>query len=185
MILAALALAVECDPAAAIDAVRAAGQKEAYLCVVESDQGAPLAAEAIAATGDEEPRLRRAVALWLLQRYDAPFDPSLVVLLNAGDKRLLADGIKARRGRRSPVPEHDAVFSQFDWYKPLAGYTDGRLRDVDLANLQAINRPPPPAAVVVAEPSRLPLGMGALEAAIVVAVLGLSAVGVFLWRRPR
>lgn len=180
-----LAMADTCNPAASIDAVRA-GNKDAYLCLVESDQGAALAADAIAATGSEEPRLRRAVALWLLERYDRPFEPSLLALLNAGDKRLLADGIKARRGRKSPVPEHDAVFSQFDWYKPLPGYTDGRLRPVDLANIEAVNRPPPPAPPVVESPaSQLPLGIGAVEAAIAAAVLGLTGVGLFAWRRPR
>ncbi len=147
-----VALAANCALDEAVAEVRDGGDKAAYLCLVHEGGGAAAAA----AIGDgEEPRLRRAIALWLLQRYDIPFDPALVTLLNPADVRLLADGIKARRGRKSPVPEHEAVFSQFDWYKPLDTYTDGRLRPVDRANLDALTRPPVEPEPEQAEPAPL------------------------------
>ncbi len=172
-----VALAANCALDEAVAKVREGGEKDAYLCLVREGGGAAAAAAAI---GDgEEPRLRRAIALWLLERYDIPFDPALVALLNPADVRLLADGIKARRGRKSPVPEHEAVFAQFDWYKPLATYTDGRLRPVDRANLDALARPPVEPEAAPAEPAALAFAKkyGVAFAIGGVILAGLVAVG--------
>jgi len=172
-----VALGADCVLDEAVAKVREGGERDAYLCLVYDGGGAAAAAAAIG-EGDE-PRLRRAIALWLLDRYDIPFDPALVALLNPADVRLLADGIKARRGRKSPVPEHEAVFSQFDWYKPLDTYTDGRLRPVDRANLDALVRPPVEPAPAPAEPAPLAFakkyGVAFLVGGVILAAL--AAVG--------
>lgn len=141
----ALAFAEGCDPVAALPDVRA-GDKDAYLCVVKADAGKDALLRGLDEGGEFPQRLTRALALWMLWHSDRPMAPDLLARLGPADRRLLADGIKARRGRASPVPEHATVFAQFSWYEPEPGYTDGRLRDIDRQNLAAIdaaNRPRP------------------------------------------
>ena len=75
----------------------------------------------------------------MLERADRPFDAYEVRLLSADDRRLVADGIRARSGRASPVPEHDRVFAKLDWYHPLKGWTEARLTDVDRENIAMVD----------------------------------------------
>ncbi len=128
----------DCDPATAAAEVRAEGKKAAYDCLIERTDGADVLVTALAETPTDG-RLSRALALWMLHRADTPFDPAQVALLNGDDKRLLGDGVRARRGRKSPVPAHHAVFEQFAWYQPVATYTDGRLRPGDKEQIARLN----------------------------------------------
>lgn len=140
-----------CDVAEAVTTLRGAADKDAYLCLTREEDAPARIAAALGGEGDA--RLTRALALWLLRRADRELDVALVRSLSPADRRLLADGIRARRGRRSPVPDHAAVFEQFAWYEPSAGYTDGRLTERDRANIATVDRPPPaptPAAAVEA-----------------------------------
>jgi hypothetical protein len=131
-----------CDLDAAVESVIEQGDRASYLCLAESEEGASRLQRALSEGDARDPRLTRAVAIWLLLHADQPFEPAMVALLSPADVRLLADGVKARRGRRSPVPEHAAVFGQFDWYKPFDHYTDERLLGIDRANLATLERPP-------------------------------------------
>lgn len=149
MTLFAVAFALACDPNAAVETLKTSSKRDAYECVYSVDLSRePLVAALIIDPTNE--RLTRALALWLLMRTDAPFDPDLVRRLNASDRRLLADGVRAHRGRRTPVPEHEKVFSQLAWYAPKDSYTDAQLSARDKANIAMADKPPP--AVVVDEP---------------------------------
>jgi hypothetical protein len=146
MILAFLALvasaSASCDAAAAVEQIRASPSKDLYMCLVEEESAGEELAAAIDAGGAGQERLTRALALWLLQRTDREMEPAMVRRLSPADRRLVSDGIHARRGRRTPVAEHAAVFQQFSWYEPDAGYTDVRLRDVDRKNIATLDKPP-------------------------------------------
>ncbi|MES2641552.1 MAG: hypothetical protein V4850_18820 [Myxococcota bacterium] len=129
-----------CDPATSVAALPENGAREDYLCVSQADTGKDL----LLAEIDKDPlgehnRLTRALVLWLLERADGPMDPDDIARLSPGDRRLLGDGIRARRGRASPSPEHAAVFAQLPWYAPMQNYTDGRLRPIDRANLEIVD----------------------------------------------
>lgn len=144
------AVSADCDPATVVDELVASGRRDAYLCLAGAENGKDLILGAIAKDPlGEHNRLTRALVLWLLERTDRPMDPDLVARLSPADRRLLADGIRARRGRASPSPEHAAVFTQVPWYAPMPGYTDARLRPIDRANLDivdpAVRLTPPPA----------------------------------------
>lgn len=111
-------------------------------------------------------RLTRALAVWFLARPDVAWDPLQVARLAAADRRLVADGIHARRGRKSPVREHEGVFEQLGWYKPRATYSDNLLTEVDHLNLQSVDHPPaippppPPDAVADDDGPAKPPGGG-------------------------
>lgn len=132
---------VPCDIAAAIDEIRDHGNQDAYLCVATSDAGDAPLREAISANQGNANRLTRALGIWLLLHAEQPFAVENVALIGPSDERLLADGIKARRGRRSAVADHESVFLQFDWYKPVPHYTDAMLRPIDRENLAALAAP--------------------------------------------
>ena len=63
---------------------------------------------------------------------------------NPSDRRLLMDGIRAHRGRRSPSEVHARTLEQFPWYDPIGTYTENRLRDLDRNNIKTLETPPPP-----------------------------------------
>lgn len=132
-------------------------------------------------------RTTRCLGLWLLERGDTAWDPSLVRRLSADDRRLLADGVYARRGRRSPSPDHDQIFRQFTWYQPDPRYTDNRLTDIDRANLSLADRPPaapPPAAAPEVQPAAAePPGCGGCRTAPASGWGGLGLAGLLLRRR--
>jgi hypothetical protein len=138
----AVASAFACDVAAAVDTLKASGKRDAYDCARVSDEArAPLVAAIIA--DPTNTRLTRALALWLLERADTPWDPDLVTRLPAADRRLLADGVRARRGRATPAPDHARVFEQLPWYHPVPSYNDGKLTPTDMQNIRLADAPPP------------------------------------------
>lgn len=146
----------DCDPVAAVPGVRD-GQQDAYVCTITNDAGRDALIAALDAGGDNPERLTRALALHLLLRADAPLAVEDVRRLSAADRRLVSDGIRARRGRASPVKAHADVFGRWDWYRPVVSYSDGRLRDVDRANIALADKPPePPPVVVEAAPAEPP-----------------------------
>lgn len=166
----ALAADPSCDPTAAASSLRASESLRAsYLCLAEHAEGgetlvralealraAPAAKAPLVGTPEEltvaatqtdtaiAARFTRALTLWLLCHADAAWEPTLVSRLSPADRRLLADGVHALRGRKSPSPEHDAVFAQFAWYKVNPRYTDNLLSATDRSNIDLANRPPPP-----------------------------------------
>jgi MYXO-CTERM domain-containing protein len=144
---AAWASAADCDPAAALATLPSRGSKEDYLCVSKAETGKDLlVTEMLKDPAADHARLTRALVLWLLERTDRPMDPAVVARLSPADRRLLADGIRARRGRASPAPEHAAVFANLTWYEPIPGYNDARLRPIDRENLLVVDPPVHPAA---------------------------------------
>jgi hypothetical protein len=151
-----------------ITAVQQQGRESAYRCLADDDGageglGAWLDAEPADAPGRE--RVQRALALHVLHRLDAPADVPSLRRLSASDRRLLRDGVHARRGRRSPSAEHDRVFSKFDWYQPDDGFTNGRLTDRDRENLALIDDPPKPPPPPRAEPEAEPAAAAVANAA--------------------
>ncbi len=153
----ALASAGACDPAAALAALETSGARDDYMCVIQAENGKDLVlAELLKDPTGKNERRTRALALWLLQHTDRPMDPDVVDKLSPSDRRLLADGIRARRGRASPAPEHAKVFEQFGWYEPVPNYTDARLRPIDRENLAVVDPPvrltPAPAPADPAKP---------------------------------
>ncbi len=153
-----LTLAWPCVVSEAIGALRESGDKDAYLCVIQTESAMPalIAAWDGAEPGAAQDRYSRAMALALLQHVPGPFDPLVVARLNPADRRLLADGVHARRGRRSPSPEHEQVFSMWSWYRPLAAYTDSRLRPDDRANIRLADAPPSLAELLAANQPNTP-----------------------------
>ena len=127
--------------------VREHGREDAYLCLAhDAGAAAPLmqAIEAVETPDSgRQRRLQRALALHVMQRLDKPADVSALRAVNASDRRLLRDAVHARRGRKSPVPEHAAVFEKFDWYHPSSRFTNRELDTTDRENLAVIDRPPP------------------------------------------
>ncbi len=123
-----------------VDAVLAEGEPGSYLCLIDRKDAAPLLLEKAT---EESPRMRRALAVHWIHRLDDPIASEVVRALGGSDRRLMADAVHARRGRQSPVPEHDSVFAQFEWYQPDESFTNRRLTDIDRANLSIINDPPP------------------------------------------
>jgi hypothetical protein len=119
------------------------GSKEAYLCLATLDDAGPFLMEK-AAQPSHSARTTRALTVNLLYKLDRALTGEEVRSLTAADLRLLRDGIYANRGRKSPSEEHDAIFSQFDWYQPSPMFTNGKLLEIDRTNLDIIDNPPPP-----------------------------------------
>jgi hypothetical protein len=151
--------------------LRREADENAYVCLAQSDEARDPLVLAIAADPGQV-RLTRALALWLLERSDAPMDADLVRSLSADDRRFLADGIRARRGRRSPASGHDRVFARFDWYQPDENWTPARLTAVDRDNIALCDRPPPVA------PAEVEQGCGCSRGCVALAFAPLL-------RRPR
>lgn len=138
-----------CNLDESIVSVRDHGTFEGYMCLAAAPEGAARITTALVET-PSQPRLSRALAVWMLERPDAAFEPTHVEALSAADRRFLADGIRARRGRKSPVPEHDKAFAQFEWYAPVATYTDGRLKPGDKEKIASLDKPRATAQIGVA-----------------------------------
>lgn len=168
-----------------IAAVRDHGEKDAYLCLASldaaesplmvaiahtepvapsrtvldanSDPAAVQDAVAVAEADRSRNSLSRALALHLAARLDRALTAEEVHALGMADRRLLRDAVYARRGRKSPAPEHDKVFAQLPWYAPDAGFDNGRLTEQDRANLAMIDHPPAPPEPPKPEPAALAL----------------------------
>lgn len=141
---AGFALAGDCPSVGeSIATLRGAGERASYECLAQDDQAeAPLIA-ALAEGGEGAERLSRALALFRLYHMEAEIPAEEARALLPPDRRLLADGIHAFRGRASPAEEHRLVLEQLPWYKPNPAYTDSRLTDLDRRNLEMVNNPPP------------------------------------------
>lgn len=161
MLLVTAAFAAECDPAAATARLQSTGSQADYLCVMKAPEGKDLLVPAIVAASPDNERLTRGLTLWLLEHTDQEMDAELISRLAPSDRRLLADGIRARRGRASPSPEHVKVFEQLGWYEPVPNYTDARLRPIDRENLERVDPrvKPKPAAPPAADaaPAKAPV----------------------------
>ena len=142
LLLSGLAAAENCSEPLQVylDAVEASGEPGAYQCLIDLDEAGAVLLEQVT---DETPRIRRALAVHWIHRLDVPLSADVARALAASDRRLMADAVQARRGRKSPVPQHDEVFAQFDWYQPQERYTIRRLNDIDRANIALLNDPPP------------------------------------------
>jgi hypothetical protein len=128
-----------------IEEVQTSGSELAYLCLADRDDAGKALLDALAAmksdaVGDE--RVSRALAVHLLHRLNRPITGAEARALSPADRRFLADGVYARRGRRSPALEHERVFEKFPWYQPDAGYTNARLTPEDRANIEILDDPP-------------------------------------------
>jgi len=142
LLLSAAAAAEDCAESLQtyIDAIQASGEPGAYQCLIDRDDaGATLLEQATT----ETPRIRRALAVHWIHRLDEPLPHAVARVLAASDRRLMADAVHARHGRKSPVPEHHAVFEQFEWYQTDERYSNRRLTELDRANLDVLNDPPP------------------------------------------
>lgn len=144
----ALAAAPECPdaPQDYLARLAEAAEREAYLCLAHADDAHPaLLAVAIQPQADDAVanRYTRALALHLMLRLERAVSAEDARALNAADRRLLSDAVRARRGRRTPSAVHAKVFEQFDWYQPDDRYTNGRLDDVDRANIEMLDDPLP------------------------------------------
>lgn len=118
------------------------GIKEHYVCVVDAEDAERQLVAAMGQTWqDSAAPLRRAMVFVLLNTLERPWNPKHVLLLSPADRRLLADGVKARRGRKSPSLEHDQIFRQWDWYRPIPSYTDNRLSQIDVINVGMADNP--------------------------------------------
>lgn len=148
--------ACEGTPADWIEAVRVQGKRDAYLCIAKTETAGAALLEAIGQEGFAElggkERITRALAVHLLHQLERPLTGEEVRALAPADRRLLRDGVYARRGRPTPSPEHEAVFSQFAWYAPVAEFNNGRLEASDRENIAIIDKPPK-APVAEAAPS--------------------------------
>lgn len=152
-----LATVWACDPLVSLENLRSSAQQQDYLCVAKAPEAGWIAA---AVDGEMDPdlrrRLSRALGLWLLQRADMSMDPALLQRLNPADRRLLEDGIHARRGRPTPAAEHRKVFENLSMPAPDPRYTDGRLHPVDLENLKKLRVAPSQAEALAAPVERPP-----------------------------
>ena len=118
------------------------GTRDRYVCVVDAeDAERQLVSFMGEGWEDSAPVLRRALVFVLLNTLQRPWNPQHVLRLSPADRRLLADGVKARRGRKSPAADHDAIFQQWPWYQPVPSYTDGRLSQIDRINIGMADNP--------------------------------------------
>lgn len=118
------------------------GGLEHYQCVVAGDDAErQLVAQMSLESNKAHPRLQRALVFVLLRTLQRPWNPKHVALLSPADRRLLADGVRARQGRRSPAEDHHRIFELWEWYEPVSGYTDNRLTQLDRINIGMADNP--------------------------------------------
>ena len=137
----------EC-PASAEDAVQALAAsptQASYLCVINNEAArVPLVERIQQEQGRDAPptaAYSRALTLHLAARSQQAWDVDFVALLTPDDRRLLADAVKARRGRKSPSAKHDEIFQLQPWYTVRAGYTDNGLTQVEKDNIAMADSP--------------------------------------------
>ena len=88
LLLVVLAMA-DCDLDTSVASVREGGKRQAYDCLIRADEGGSRLVRGLYET-PADARLSRALALWMLQRADSPFDPLHAAQLVPADLRLLA-----------------------------------------------------------------------------------------------
>lgn len=177
------------------------GDRDAYLCLITEDRFHDAIVAAIKETPTDDdrsrPRYTRALALALANQGDKPWKVEDVRLLAPSDRRLIADAIKARHGRKSPAPEHDEIFQLQPWYRVDDSYSDNVLTPVELDNIAMANNPPPetppdpPPAAPVMQPAEAPpveqppAACGCRSGADVAPIGALGALVWLLGRRRR
>jgi hypothetical protein len=148
-----------CDPIVARATLSAADAKappdDALATCVAQDAQAPTLLRAALDGQPGHAGLSRALALSLLAQPELAWTAEDVAHLTPGDKRLAGDGLRARRGRATPVLEHARTFARAGWYRPVPNWTPALLTDVDRTNIRLLESPPAPVAKVVA-PETLP-----------------------------
>jgi hypothetical protein len=148
-----------CDPIVARATLSAADAKappdDALATCVARDAEAPTLLRAALDGQPGHAGLSRALALSLLAQPELAWTAEDVAHLTPGDKRLAGDGLRARRGRATPVLEHARTFARAGWYRPVPNWTPALLTDVDRTNIRLLESPPAPVAKVVA-PETLP-----------------------------
>jgi len=144
----AAAPSCEGDAAAWIARLEAAPDVQAYLCLADTPAAYDPLMAAIDSPAAQETnvahRLTRALTLHLMNELDRVLTEPELRALNPDDRRLLKDAVHARRGRRTPSPDHAKVFEQLAWYQPDDHYNNGRLTEVDRANVALLDAPPAP-----------------------------------------
>ena len=114
--------------------------RDRYVCVVDAeDAERQLVSFMGEGWEDSAPVLRRALVFVLLNTLQRPWNPQHVLRLSPADRRLLADGVKARRGHGvGGRPRH---FSTVAVVSARAVYTDGRLSQIDRINIGMADNP--------------------------------------------
>ncbi|MCP4807445.1 MAG: hypothetical protein GY913_34250 [Proteobacteria bacterium] len=191
MILALLGTALADCGADPITDLRAMATPDTYECAIGLGPAPLLVAAAEPLPFPE--RITRALAVWRLRNLETAVPADEARAYGPADVRLLTDGIKAHRGRETAAEEHAVVFEQMEWYAPRADYTDGRLTELDQANLAMLLDPPAPVVEVVETAAdamatapakkRTGCGCGADDAAPAGALILL--LGLFSRRRGR
>ena len=165
--------------------LESSGSRRAYQCL-SLDPAAHGVLIARATTGTNPERVTRALAIWRLSRLEEAITAPEARTYNPADRRLLLDGIRAHRGRRTPAPVHSAVMEQLSWYAPDDRYTDARLTALDRQNLAILESPPEPEPAPEPAPEPEPeqnsrCGCGAISPAN--GALGLWLALGLSWRR--
>lgn len=115
---------------------------KSYMCLIQEDLSVQVILDALpTANSVQAPRFRRALTLALLHRADKAWEPNWVSVLSPTDRRVLADGVKARKGRKSPSAEHHAIFQQFAWYQPRPLFTENQLTPLDRRQIKLADDP--------------------------------------------
>ena len=139
---------------AVVEAHEQRPQVEVYLCLHErEDAGAALMSRLkVQLEDDVHKRLSRGLAVWLLGQLEREFTGEEVRALSPSDRRFMNEAIHARRGRETSCTRldldpkdcpHGAVLELFDWYEPMASYSDRLLTETDRKNLELVANPPP------------------------------------------
>lgn len=153
----------------------AQGDEASYLCVIATDTAVEPLVQRIHLGDESGNRYTRALALHLAFRAEMPWEPALIRLLTPSDRRLLADAVKAKRGRRSPSAAHDEIFKKQPWYKVEEHYTDNLLTEVERANIEMANNPPPPDVLAHEKPGDAPMADPATSVAPEVSLCGCAS----------
>lgn len=189
IVLLSVAFAQDCPPAPeALQSLRADPTPETYRCAIAL--GPEALVDAAAEPLPHPERVTRALAVHRLENLDEAITPEEAWTYRPADVRLVADGIHAHRGRKSPSEAHLVVFDQMDWYVPNPQYTDALLTDTDRANIEMLKNPPvpteePSAADAMASSEGAPeksVGCGCAVGATGLPALSALA-GLMLWRR--
>lgn len=115
------------------------GDPTSAQCLVDTDGFIEPLVQAIRSTPATDPAHARytvALALHLAARAETPWNREHVELLSEADRALLADAVRARRGRKSVA--NDALFQNQPWYRVDTRYSDNLLAETEWENLALI-----------------------------------------------
>jgi hypothetical protein len=176
---------------AVVEAHEQRPQVEVYLCLHAREDAGPALLSRLQAQLEEDvhKRLSRGLAVWLLGQLEREFTGDEVRALSPSDRRFMNEAIHARRGRETSCTRldldpkdcpHGAVLELFDWYEPMASYSDRLLTVLDRTNLDLVANPPP-----APEEPEVEAGVEAVDGSGGAAVEGCGCVaGAAAGRRP-